>query len=209
VENRPDDKRYWPQYCKYFKQPTNFTSNTGTMKPLEIIHRYYKRDSKAYNILVTHSQLVTDKALWIAQRHPELNPDPEFIEEAGMLHDIGIIKTHAPDLGCFGELPYLCHGYLGREMLETEGLNEHALVCERHTGVGITAEDVIRNKLPLPERDFVPESVEEQIICFADKFYSKSKNLKKEKSLTEIRNSIGRFGQKNITRFDEWCKLFL
>ena len=179
------------------------------MEPLKIIDRYYRKETKAYQILITHSQLVTEKALWIAQRHPELNPDPDFIAGAAMLHDIGIIRTHAPDLGCFGELPYLCHGYLGREMLEAEGLTEHALVCERHTGVGITAEEVVKNKLPLPERDFVPESVEEQIICFADKFYSKSNNLKKEKSLDAIRKSMGRFGQKNIDRFNEWCELFL
>ncbi|MEI7523777.1 MAG: HD domain-containing protein [Mariniphaga sp.] len=179
------------------------------MKPLEIIAKYYKPRSKAYKILVSHSNLVTEKALKIAHSRKDLNPDLNFIEEAAMLHDIGIFKTNAPDLFCFGEYPYLCHGYLGCELLTTDGFPEHGLVCERHTGVGITTEEIISNKLPLPLRDFVPESVEEQIICFADKFFSKSGDLFHEKSLGEVRKSVQKFGEKNLIRFNEWCELFL
>jgi uncharacterized protein len=160
--------------------------------------------------LVDHSRVVTDKALLIASNHPELNPDKLFIEEASMLHDIGIFKTNAPHLFCYGEYPYLCHGYLGCEIVTEEGYPDHALVCERHTGVGITTEQIISDKLPLPLRDFVPESVEEQIICFADKFFSKSGGkILQEKSLDEVRKSVKRYGEKNIARFEEWCELFL
>lgn len=179
------------------------------MKPLEVIAKYYKPRSKAYMILVTHCNLVTEKALKIAQNHKELLPDLTFIEEAAMLHDIGIFKTNAPDLYCFGEYPYLCHGYLGREILINEGYPDHGLVCERHTGVGITTEEIIANQLPLPLRDYMPVSVEEQIICFADKFFSKSGDLYHEKTVADIRKSIQKFGNKNVARFDEWCELFL
>ncbi len=179
------------------------------MKPLEIIAKYYKPRSKAYKILVSHSNLVAEKALKIAQNHKELHADRKFIEEASMLHDIGIFKTNAPDLYCFGEYPYLCHGYLGCELLILEGFPEHGLVCERHTGVGITTEEIIANKLPLPLRDYVPVSVEEQIICFADKFYSKSGDLFHEKTVSDVRKSMQKFGIKNVARFNEWCEIFL
>ena len=179
------------------------------MKPMDIIAKYYKPRSKAYKILVSHSNLVTEKALKIAHQHKELLPDLTFIEEASMLHDIGIFKTNAPNLFCFGEYPYLCHGFLGFELLLAEGYPDHGLVCERHTGVGITTEEIINHKLPLPLRDFVPVSVEEQIICFADKFFSKSGDLSHEKSVEEARKSVQKFGAKNVTRFDEWCKIFL
>ena len=179
------------------------------MKPLEIIAKYYKPRSKAYQILVGHSSLVTEKALKIARNHKELLADLVFIEEASMLHDIGIFKTNAPNLFCFGEYPYICHGYLGCELLTSEGYPEHGLVCERHTGIGITTEEIIANKLPLPLRDFMPVSVEEQIICFADKFYSKSGDLAHEKSLSEIRKSMQKFSIRNVTRFNEWCEIFL
>ena len=179
------------------------------MEPLEIIGKYYKPRSKAYKILISHSNLVTEKALKIAHRRKDLNPDLIFIEEASMVHDLGIFKTNAPDLFCFGEYPYLCHGYLGCEILTAEGYPEHGLVCERHTGVGITTEEIIAKKLPLPLRDFVPVSVEEQIVCFADKFFSKSGDLFHEKSVAEVRKSIQKFGEKNLIRFNEWCELFL
>jgi len=179
------------------------------MEPIDIIAKYYKPRSKAYQILVSHSNLVTEKALKIAHGHKELIPDLTFIEEAAMLHDIGIFKTNAPNLYCFGEYPYLCHGYLGYELLTSEGYPDHGLVCERHTGVGITMEEIIKEKLPLPLRDFIPVSVEEQIICFADKFFSKSGDILHEKSVDEARKSIKKFGEKNTARFDQWCEIFL
>jgi uncharacterized protein len=178
------------------------------MDPLEIISKYYKPGSKSYEILVTHCKVVTEKALKIVHRHKELQADARFISEAAMLHDIGIFKTNSPQLYCYGEYPYLCHGFLGSEILVTEGYPEHALVCERHIGVGITSAEVIANNLPLPVRDYVPLSIEEQIICFADTFFSKSNGLTQEKSLEQVRKSILRFGDNHIKRFDEWCRIF-
>lgn len=177
--------------------------------PITLLSNYYKPKSRAYQILYGHSRAVADKALKIALNHPELNPDLNFIEEASLTHDIGIFMTNAPDLFCFGEYPYLAHGYLGCELLTSLGNPEHGLVCERHTGVGLSKEEIIEKNLPLPRRDLLPETVEEQIIAFADKFYSKSGDIHKEKSLQEVRKSISRFGKQNTTRFNEWCELFL
>jgi uncharacterized protein len=179
------------------------------MDPLALISRYYQPKSKAHQILLAHSRAVCNKALKIAVQNKHLNPDLKFIEEAALLHDIGIFMTNAPDLYCFGDYPYLAHGYLGCELVTNLGYPEHGLVCERHTGVGITKDEIIEKKLPLPLRNFIPETVEEQIIAFADKFYSKSTDLHREKSLSEVRRSIMKFGPANVVRFDEWCGLFL
>lgn len=179
------------------------------MDIIKIIEKYYEPDSKAYYFLLHHSKLVTKKALEIAERVRELNPDFKFIEEAAMLHDIGIFMTYAPKIGCYGFHPYISHGYLGREILEKEGLPKHALVCERHVGVGLTIKDIEGNKLPLPKRDMVPTSLEEKIICFADKFYSKTENsLTKEKNIPEIREIISKFGNDKLKQFDEWIEFF-
>ena len=180
----------------------------NTFDPIVLISKYYKPKSKAYQILYGHSRVVADKALKIAISHPELNPDLNFIEEAALTHDIGIFLTNAPNLFCFGDFPYLAHGYLGCELLTSLGFPEHGLVCERHTGVGLSKEEIIEKKLPLPQRDLLPETVEEQIIAFADKFYSKSGDILKEKSLQEVRKSVSRFGKQHLTRFNEWCELF-
>jgi uncharacterized protein len=178
------------------------------METLSILQKYYDTSSIVYTILVEHSRSVTQKAVAIAQSHPEWNADIPFIEEAGMLHDIGIFLTHAPDIGCFGEHQYIEHGYLGADLLRAEGYPRHALVCERHTGVGLTEREVIEKNLPLPHRDFVPISIEEQMICFADKFFSKSHH-NKEFSIEEVRTSLSKFGNNVLNRFDEWAFMFL
>ncbi|GER94798.1 phosphohydrolase [hot springs metagenome] len=179
------------------------------MDVLKIIEKYYEPDSKAYHFLVHHGMLVAKKALQVAERVIDLNPDIKFIEEASILHDIGIFMTYAPKIGCFGYHPYICHGYLGREILEREGFPRHAIVCETHVGVGLTVKDIEMNNLPLPKRDMTPKTLEEKIICFADKFYSKKQNsLGKEKSVSEIREIIAKFGGDKLKQFDEWLIFF-
>ena len=178
------------------------------MDPIKIIEKYYDKQSDVYQILVKHSRDVVDKALSIAKDHPEMNLDIQFIEEAAMLHDIGIINCNAPDIGCNGTYDYICHGYLGAEMLRNEGFPRHALVCERHTGTGVSLEMVKEQHLPLPYRDFLPVSLEEQLICFADKFFSKTK-LDKEKKIDKIQLSLSKYGDDTVSRFNQWCKLFL
>lgn len=178
------------------------------MNPIELIERYYKGHPEAYSFLIRHSEMVTKKALLIAERVSHLNPDIKFIEDSAMWHDIGIFMTYAPQLGCYGDLPYICHGYLGREILEREGYPRHALVAERHVGVGLTIKDIKNNHFPIPLRDMTPQSLEEKIVCLADKFYSKDGDPLKEKPLDEVRAIISRFGEDKVKVFDEWVKVF-
>ena len=156
------------------------------MNPIELIDAYYPEDNERKHILLVHSRLVAEKALRIADGHPELNLDKDFLYEAGMLHDIGIFLTNAPGIFCFGDQPYICHGYLGADLMRREGYPRHALVCERHTGAGLSLDDIIAQNLPVPHRDMLPVSMEEQVICFADKFYSKT-HLEREKTVEKAR----------------------
>jgi uncharacterized protein len=178
------------------------------MDAIRIIEKYYDKDSKLYSILVTHSRAVTQKALSISSRHPELNMDNRFISEAGMIHDIGIFLTSAPSILCFGDYPYIAHGYLGAELMRSEGFPRHALVCERHTGTGLSVADIIAQNLPLPHRDMRPLSIEEKAICFADCFFSKT-GLGTEKTPEQVAASLAKFGRQSVSRFEEWRKLFL
>ena len=177
--------------------------------PLEIIEQVYEPGSLAYRILVDHGQLVAKKAVTIAERVAHLNPDIGFIKQAALLHDIGMILTDSPKLGCHGKHPYIRHGVLGRKMLEERGLLQHALVCERHLGVGVTREDIRAQRLPLPDRDMLPKSIEEQIICYADKFYSKNgKSAGQEKTVEKILKKLRKYGSDKVRRFQSWVDLF-
>ncbi len=173
----------------------------------ELICRYYPKGSQAYNILVCHSEDVYKKALAIADKHIELAIDRDFIHEASMLHDIGIFKTYAPKIACFGDEPYIRHGYLGAELLRSLGYDRHALVCERHTGSGLTMETIKEQRINLPEGVYYPVSIEEKLICYADKFFSKTK-LGQEKSLEKVFNSMAKFGEDSLYRFQELHQLF-
>jgi uncharacterized protein len=145
------------------------------MKPSvdDLIDAHYRTDPDLRTRLIRHSRAVADKALSIARSLDRLELDLVFIEEAAMLHDIGIYRTKAPKIGCYGSAPYIRHGVLGREILDKAGMPQHALVCERHVGAGITAAEIKAGRLPLPIRDMVPLSSEEKIICLADTLFSR------------------------------------
>lgn len=166
-----------------------------------IIEAHYATQKELYSLLMRHSHAVADKAMAIA-RESRYDIDLDFVYEASMLHDIGIISTHAPSIFCNGSARYICHGIIGGEMLNGINMPKHALVCERHTGAGISVDEIIEHDFPLPHRDMLPISIEEKLICYADKFYSKSL-LDKEKSIEEIREEMRRYGEKSLNRFNE------
>ncbi len=172
-----------------------------------LIEKYHPPAGASYSTYMAHAEAVSAKALGIANRLGNL--DLKFIQEAALLHDIGICRIHAPEIGCYGALPYICHGIEGRDILLLEGLPQHARVCERHIGVGLTAEDVLRQKLPLPSVDMIPETPEEQIIAYADLFFSKAPGrLDKEKPLKRVRESVGRWGEEKLRIFERWHRGF-
>lgn len=172
-----------------------------------IIDKYYKGNGKLKDILLRHSKAVARKALAITDAHPELHLDRQFIIEAAMVHDIGIIKTDAPDIQCFGAEPYIRHGVMGAEMMRAEGFPLHARVCERHTGAGLSLKEIEEQHLPLPHEDLLPETLEEKVICYADKFFSKTK-LDREKTLEQAERSVAKHGEEGLRRFREMEKIF-
>ena len=183
------------------------TENPDSMW-MRVIDKYYSDNPPLKDLLILHSRLVADKALKIVDAHPELGADRQFVEEAAMLHDIGIFLTDAVPIHCFGKYHYLCHGYLGADLLRKENLPRHALVAERHTGTGLTLKQIMERNLPVPHREMVPLSMEEKIVCFADKFFSKTRP-EEEKTVEQAEHSLARFGEEGVLVFRDWCKLFL
>lgn len=173
----------------------------------EIIDKYYPAGTKCRGIFILHSRQVADKALEIARRC-NLDIPLQTVEAAAMLHDIGIFLTNAPDIDCHGSHHYICHGILGAELLRKEGFDESiARVAELHTGAGLTVDDIDRQQLPLPRKDYLPETMLEKLICYADKFFSKSGTMQ-EKTLEKVRASMARHSSDSLTRFNELHQLF-
>lgn len=184
----------------------------------KIINYFYPEEQNAAlrDILYVHSRGVADLALECCERHPELGIDKEFAEAAAMLHDIGIVMCDAAGIECYGTEPYICHGRLGASMLRTNAealgytaseLEPYARVCERHTGAGLTAKDIITQNLPLPHEDFLPETIEEKLVCYADKFFSKT-HPDRRKPYDRVEASLSKFGGEGLIRFREWHDIF-
>ncbi len=170
----------------------------------EIIERFYTPGTPLHEVLTVHSRQVADMAAAICDRllARGIPVDARFVHEAAMLHDIGIVKVDAPAIHCLGSESYIRHGILGREMLDSLGLYRHALVCERHTGSGLTASEIDAQQLPLPRRDLTPQSLEERIVCYADKFFSKTHLGEPARDLERVRRQMARFGDDSLARFD-------
>ena len=163
------------------------------MDYISIINKYYPNDDLLRQLLLKHSRQVADRCQQIARKHKELPIDVQFLEEAAMLHDIGICRCDAPSIHCHGTEPYIKHGPIGADMLRAEGFPRHARVAERHTGTGLPG--------------YEPETLEEQIICYADKFYSKS-TPDHEKTVEEACRSLQKFGEEGVVKFRGWVEKF-
>ncbi len=152
----------------------------------EVIDRHYPEGTRLRDIYMRHSRDVADLAEELRARfHPGLDADE--VRAAAMLHDIGIFLTDAPGIECRGSEPYINHGPLGAALLRREGAPEWlARVAERHTGAGIG--------------DMIPETPLEKLVCYADKFYSKSGTMQR-KSLDAVERSMARFGEANLAAF--------
>ena len=177
----------------------------------ELIDSFYgTADSELKTLLLEHSRAVADKALRVCDAHPEFHLDRDFVEAAAMLHDIGIIRCNAPGIHCHGTEPYIRHGLMGAQMLKDSPLL--ARVCQRHTGAGIRREEILAQQLPLPlpaddSEPYMPESMEEKLICYADKFFSKS-TPDREKTFEQACRSLAKFGEEGVERFSDMHQLF-
>lgn len=134
-------------------------------KAIQLLKKHAS-DDKSFKLVLAHSKAVQNIALETAERIKLRNPnvaiDIEFIRTACILHDIGRF-AHPPGDGS------LKHGVAGADLLRAEGLDErYARVCERHLGAGIPKEEVKKKRLPLPAKDYMPETIEERIIAYAD-----------------------------------------
>lgn len=174
--------------------------NRGIMTCEEIIDKYYPPGTTRRVIYLRHCTSVADLATEIT-RNKHLPLDEKSVREAAMLHDIGIFLTGAESIGCTGKEPYIMHGVLGAGLLRKEGIPEQiARVAERHTGAGITAEEITARHLPLPPGNYMPETLLERLVCYADKFYSKSGDMKR-KPIDKVISSMERISPETAARF--------
>lgn len=126
----------------------------------------------------------------------------------GLLHDIGTYFVLAKDgsKAANGKLEfdgpnYILHGLRGYRYLIDNGFSEDiAQFARNHTGVGLTSEQVVAQKLPLPAGDYIPRTVEQEIVMVADKYNSKS-IPPRFLTVDTYKRKAARFGEENAKRW--------
>ena len=132
--------------------------------------------------VIEHCLRVSLVAVEIAQACLQngTNVDVKLVETGAILHDIGRSVTHGMD-----------HGVIGSGLLEQYGLPpEVRSIVEKHIGAGISEEDA--RELGLPPRDYVPRTLEEKIVAYADKLVDGEKRVRLEDTLVKYSMELGK-----------------
>ena len=177
------------------------------------LHKKHAPTADALDLVYTHCEIVCGIAEQLYSRprpspsastspgtSPTAEIDIDLVRAGSLLHDIGVYELY-DDAGNLDNPNYILHGILGHRVLEEEGLPE--VICRfasHHTGVGITADDIRKQGLPLPPADYLAETAEERLVMYADKFHSK-KTPPVFLTAAAYAASVRRFGEDKVAAF--------
>jgi len=131
--------------------------------------------------VIAHSKAVRDISLRIAKK---AGADLKIVEVGALLHDIGRSRTHG-----------ISHAVEGVKIAKKIGLPiEIIKIIERHIGAGLSRDEA--KKLGLPEKEYIPETLEEKVVCHADNLID---DCKKQRIEFEVEKAVKK-GQKEYAR---------
>lgn len=178
-------------------------TNYPSIEQIKELHHKYAPSERVFALVWQHSQIVAEIAEKLIKKN-NLNVDRDFVRTGSLLHDIGAYLFVSPDV-VFDKEQYIRHGYEGAQLLEKEGYpTELCTLVERHVGVGLTKE-LIKNP-SLPKKDYLPQTVEEKLVLYADKFHTK---IPAFYSVKGYKNYVAnRFGGNVVKRFEKLVQEF-
>jgi uncharacterized protein len=167
---------------------------------IRALHERHAPTAQALEAVYTHCRIVCDIAEQLHARSGG-GGDISLVRAGALLHDVGVYRLYDA-AGRLDQAGYIRHGLLGYELLRAEELPEE--VCRfaaRHTGVGLTRQDVLRQRLPLPPADYVAETPEEALVMYADKFHTKT-TPPAFLTAAAYAASVSRFGADKVDAFE-------
>lgn len=148
----------------------------NSREAIEILHKV-----GCSSLVIQHCKKVSNLAVKLAQKLKRrgIMVDVKIIRIGGLLHDIGRSKTHGID-----------HGVVGAAIVRSFGLSTSIInVVERHIGSGIPADEAM--KLGLPNRNFIPKTLEEKIVSYADKLINGDHEITFDEALKKYSDEFG------------------
>lgn len=125
--------------------------------------------------LLAHSKAVASFAKDVAKRLEKkgIKIDVQLVFMAGLLHDIGKNRMPGP-----------CHSIASGEILRENGYEELAIVVEKH---GLSKECLEEQGKIKEAKNFLPKTIEERVLCFADSHFEIDKKIKWQERIPLIR----------------------
>ena len=165
------------------------------------LHEKHARAPEALELVHSHCAIVCAVAAQLCSRPgPGLGVDIDLVRAGSLLHDIGVYRLY-DDAGDLDHANYIRHGLLGYELLLQEGLPEALCrFASHHTGVGLSRDDVVAQRLPIPPADYLAETGEERLVMYADKFHSKT-TPPVFRTAPASAARLRRFGQEKVLAF--------
>ncbi|KKP69341.1 hypothetical protein A2X44_04280 [candidate division CPR3 bacterium GWF2_35_18] len=174
------------------------------MKEFFKLFQKYSPTQKGAEDVFLHTTITLQIAKQIVSEN-KLSLNWDIAEKGILLHDIGVFeceKVYGPRV----VKPYIQHAFLGAMILRAEGFSEAIIrMVERHIGLGISKKEIEDHNYPLPHLDFIPETLEEKILCYADKFHSKDKGFV---TFEKREQQYQKFGKGPLTRLYNFKKEF-
>ena len=177
------------------------------------IYKLHKKYSKGVNQEIIldavwgHSLIVKDIALELVKNLEKrgIKINKKLVEIGCLVHDIGCYECYefyGRNKGC-----YIQHGIRGYEILKKEGFGEEiARMATIHLGVGLVEENVVASGLPLEHKDYIPITLEEELVAYADNFHSKSGP--KFDKFENSREKLAKLWPESVMIFDRFRKKF-
>ena len=140
----------------------------------------FLRESGCSRNVIKHCKTVAKLAVEIAKscEKKEIKIDLQLVEIGALLHDIGRSKTHS-----------IYHAVAGVKIAKSLGLPKPIIsIIERHVGGGITAKTA--KQLGWPKGVYIPQTLEEKIVAYADKLIEGSNRVPIEKTIGKFRSDM-------------------
>ena len=168
-------------------------------------------------LIWTHSEIILKVAQKIVAKLKDesISVNIDLLTKGTLLHDIGVYHCYDEDFNPNNNLPqYVEHGYIGYKIIRDIGIPEEiARFALRHTATGLTEKDIKKGNLNLPMGNYIPVTLEEEILTYADKFHTKYpsfSDFEKQKKNVILDRFALKFGIPDIKdlhrEYDAWNK---
>lgn len=178
-----------------------------TTQQIEELHRKYAPNDTVYELVYGHCQVVNEIAQWCAGNISDNETvDTELLAAAALLHDIGTYVLFNNEGKVENERLYPLHAILSSKIIADEGIDTNvASLVETHILLGLSKKEIIEKPWPLPARDYIPKSIEGELLCYADRFHSKKPTFNAyDNFLARLKEDL----PQQAAKFEEWSKKF-